>query len=82
MSLSLILLKTDYRKLLAIDLIMTGQNQYDLEMTFALICKANCSAEPASTLRSAKHAVSLCYQKDCLLALCLAQSFLKRFSYD
>jgi len=42
MSLSLILLKTDYRKLLAIDLIMTGQNQYDLEMTFALICKANC----------------------------------------
>lgn len=49
---------------------------------FSLICKANCSAEPASTLRSAKHAVSLCYQKDCLLALCLAQSFLERFSYD
>lgn len=41
---------------------------------FSLICKANCSAEPASTLRSAKHAVSLCYQEDCLLALCLAQS--------
>lgn len=41
---------------------------------FSLICKANCSAEPASTLRSAKHAASLCYQKDCLLALCLAQS--------
>lgn len=41
---------------------------------FSLICKANCSAEPASTLRSAKHAVSLCYQEDCLLAPCLAQS--------
>ncbi len=41
---------------------------------FSLICKANCSAEPASTLRSAKHAVCLCYQEDCLLAPCLAQS--------